>query len=130
MVEFREFFERFKDAWKNNSLGELVLMIDKGFQAREIVKGLEIVDFGYDESVKGWEQAFSHFKNIDSEWILTEVNTIPLRKNEVMAILWATLNIEGKPIGTANLFCQTFKRINDAEWKLVRSYIEASVPVE
>ncbi|WP_407272894.1 hypothetical protein [Radiobacillus sp. PE A8.2] len=44
-----------------------------------------------------------------------------------MAVIWASLNIDGKPVETANLFFQTFRK-TDGDWRLIRSYIEAGVP--
>ncbi|WP_246096920.1 hypothetical protein [Psychrobacillus soli] len=45
-----------------------------------------------------------------------------------MAILSATLIIQGKSLGTANLFFQTFKKNSINDWELIRSYIEAGIP--
>ena len=44
-----------------------------------------------------------------------------------MAVLSATLVIQGKSLETANLFFNTFKKINNIDWKLIRSYIEAGI---
>ena len=38
--------------------------------------------------------------------------------------------INGKLLDTGNLFIDTFKMVNNQEWKLVRSYIEAGVPID
>ncbi|MFJ5769640.1 hypothetical protein [Psychrobacillus sp. NPDC093180] len=45
-----------------------------------------------------------------------------------MAIISATLVIQGKSLETGNLFFQTFKKNSIHEWKLARSYIEAGIP--
>ncbi|MBM7583765.1 hypothetical protein JOC86_000302 [Bacillus pakistanensis] len=46
-------------------------------------------------------------------------------------ILTATILIDGKTIETDNLFIETIKRIGEKnEWKSVRSYIEAGIPIE
>ncbi|WP_442597707.1 flavoprotein [Neobacillus sp. D3-1R] len=127
--EFREFFERYKEIWKSSSINELKEMISKDYQAREIT-GNDIVDFGYEESISGWEQAFTYFKNQSSEWVLSEISTIPLKEDEVMVILAASLIIEGKQLETSNLFFQTFKKEDNSNWHLVRSYIEAGVRTE
>lgn len=124
---FRAFLDSFKASWKRSSIDDLKKVISNDYQAREIRKR-DIFDFGYDESIDGWEQAFNQFRGKDVQWVLTEVGIMPLRENEVMAILWASLIIEGKSLDTANLFFQTF-RLENEEWQLVRSYIEAGLPL-
>ncbi|MBY6036608.1 flavoprotein [Fictibacillus nanhaiensis] len=125
---FREFIEKFKETWRNSSISELREMICNNYEAQEI-RNQEKVNFGYKESIDGWEQAFNYVKNHDAEWMLTEVGVIPLRNDEVMVILWATLVVDGKKLETANLFFETF-RYENGDWKLVRSYIEAGLPLE
>jgi hypothetical protein len=124
---FRVFLESFKELWKRSSIDDLKKVISNDYQAREIRKR-DIFDFGYDESIEGWEQAFNQFRGKDVQWVLTEVGIIPLSENEVMVILWASIIIEGKSLDTANLFFQTF-RLENEEWHLVRSYIEAGLPL-
>jgi hypothetical protein len=48
----------------------------------------------------------------------------------MLAILSATIIIEGKTLETANIFFDTFKKSVENEWQLIRSYIEAGVPIE
>ncbi|HYK72054.1 MAG TPA: flavoprotein [Pseudoneobacillus sp.] len=127
--EFNDFFNRYIEIWKSSSFIELKEMISKDYQAREIT-GKDIIDFGYEESITGWEQAFTYFKNKDSQWILNEIATIPLREEEIMVIVAASLIIEGKTLETSNLFFQTFRREDNNDWKLVRSYIEARIYTE
>jgi hypothetical protein len=124
---FHAFLESFKDSWKRSSIDDLKKVISNDYQAREIRKR-DIFDFGYDESIDGWEQAFNQFRGKNMQWVLTEVGIMPLSENEVMAIMWASLIIEGKSLDTANLFFQTFRLVNE-EWQLVRSYIEAGLPL-
>ncbi|WP_245604644.1 hypothetical protein [Paucisalibacillus globulus] len=45
-----------------------------------------------------------------------------------MAILSATLIIGGKKLENVSLFFQTFKKQENDDWKLIRSYIETGVP--
>lgn len=47
-----------------------------------------------------------------------------------MAILSATLVIDGKKLDNVSLFFQTFKKQEKNDWKLIRSYIETGVPNE
>lgn len=122
---FESFLDQFLSAWSRSSLEELQAFISTEYQAREFSRG-EILDFGYEESIEGWEQGFQFVRENQAEWQLKTMSTIPLREDETMAIISATLHIEGKPIGTANLFCNTYKLYGN-EWKLVRSYIEAGV---
>lgn len=124
-MSFESFLDQFLTAWSTSSLEELQALISRDYQAREFSRG-EILDFGYEESIEGWEQGFQFVRENEADWQLNTMSTIPLREDETMAIISATLIIEGKPIGTANLFFNTYKTI-DSEWKLVRSYIEAGV---
>ncbi|MFB4169373.1 flavoprotein [Virgibacillus sp. JSM 102003] len=124
--QFREFFDTFLDIWKRSSLEDLTYIISTDYKAREISGG-EVVDFGYEEAINGWKQGFNFVKENDAEWELNEISILPLRDDETMAIMSATLVIEGKSLETVNLFFETFKRDEDNNWKLVRSYIEAGV---
>lgn len=126
---FRPFLEKFLDAWKHSSIRELEKLISNEYQAREIT-GEEIVDFGYEESINGWRQGFAFVKDNQAQWEVNEISTIPLRENEILATLSATIILEGKTMDTVNLFFNTFKRLNGSDWQLIRSYIEAGVPVE
>ncbi|WP_245690022.1 hypothetical protein [Sediminibacillus albus] len=40
------------------------------YQAREVTSESEIMDFGYQESIEGWEQAFNQLSG-NAEWVLT-----------------------------------------------------------
>lgn len=127
--QFREFLNTYLDVWRRSSLTELKDIISIDYKAREISGG-EVVDFGYEEAINGWEQGFNFVKENDAQWELNEISILPLRDDETMAILSATLVIEGKSLETVNLFFQTFKRNEENNWKLVRSYIEAGVVKE
>ena len=102
-------------------------ILSKDYEAREVSEG-EISDFGYEESLKGWEQGFKFAKENNAEWNIHVISILPLRETETMAILSATLIVQGKRLETANLFFQTFQKNSKNEWKLVRSYIEAGIP--
>lgn len=128
-TSFRVFLNKYMEIWRNSSLNELKEVISKDYQAREITGG-KIIDFGYDESISGWEQGFIYVKENKADWELKEVSVIPLRENEKMVIITASLIIGGKRLETANLFFQTFKTENNSNWKLVRSYIEAGIPLD
>ena len=123
---FRTFLNWYLDVWRNSSLTDLKGIISKDYKAREISGG-ELADFGYEEAIIGWEQGFNFAKEIENEWDLNEVSIVPLRQDEVMAILSATLVIGGKKLENVSLFFQTFKKNENGDWKLVRSYIEAGV---
>jgi hypothetical protein len=132
MIEsFQDFFARYIHAWENLSLDEMRKIISNNYQAREITSNSEIVDFGYEESMDGWEEAFQFVGNTpDSHWIINKITSLPVKENEVMVVLWATLIIEGRSLETANLFFQTFRQEELDQWRLVRSYIEAGVPLD
>jgi hypothetical protein len=126
---FRPFFENFLNAWKHSSIRELERLISNEYQAREITGG-EIVDFGYEESINGWKQGFAFVKENQAQWEINEISIIHLRENEMLATLSATIILEGKTMETVNLFFNTFKKQEGSGWELIRSYIEAGVPVE
>lgn len=122
---FSIFLDTFLEAWKTSSLIDLKAFISKEYQGREISQS-EILDFAYDESMNGWEEGFKFARENNACWNIKVVSILPLREDETMAILSATLVIEGKSLNNANLFFYTFKKLN-TDWKLVRSYIEAGV---
>ena len=82
---------------------------------------------GYEQSIKGWGQGFQFVKERGAEWGLTVVSVLPLRGDEIMVVILAAMIMDGKKYENGNLFFQTFKLEQD--WKLVRSYIEAAVPL-
>ncbi|WP_427136870.1 flavoprotein [Psychrobacillus psychrodurans] len=125
--QFSKFLDIYLDIWRESSLKDLKKLISRDYKAREIIGG-DIFDFGYEESLNGWEQGFSFAKENNAQWNINVISILPLRENETMAILSATLIIQGKSIETANLFFQTFKKDSINDWKLVRSYIEAGIP--
>ncbi|MFZ3577788.1 flavoprotein [Virgibacillus sp. DJP39] len=129
MSSFQTEYENFKNAWESFSIEQLERFVDKDYQAREIREG-SIVDFGYEESIDGWTQAFDHFSDKNAEWHLQDIGLIQVKENEMLAILSATLTVEGEQMKTANLFFDTFKNTSGMEWKLVRSYIETGVPLD
>jgi hypothetical protein len=126
---FRQFLNTFIDAWKQSSITNMAKFISNDYQAREITRG-EIVDFGYEESISGWEQGFDFVMENGAKWEINQISIIVLRENEMLAILSATIIIPGKTMETANLFFDTFKKSDDNYWQLIRSYIEAGVPIE
>jgi hypothetical protein len=123
---FNRFFEKYLDVWSNSSLPELKLIISPEYQAREITDG-KISDFGYYDSIRGWEQGFNFVTGNKARWELSEINRIKIREHEVMSVIIAKLVVDGKSMETCNLFFQTFTY--DFSWKLIRSYIEAGIPV-
>ena len=125
---FREFFNYYQEVWKTCNFDEMNALISKRYQAREITKD-GIVDFGYDESLKGWREAFSFVQSNHGQWDVHEIGVIPLGKDEMMGILSATILMNGKSLQTANLFFETFRVQND-EWQMVRSYSETGIPAE
>lgn len=123
---FRHFLDSYLNIWRNSSLSDMKWIISKDYKAREISAG-EVVDFGYKQSIAGWEQGFNFVKREGNSWDLNEVSIIPLREDEVMAIISATLVIDGKKLENVSLFFQTFKKQANDDWTLIRSYIETGV---
>ncbi|XXM71347.1 flavoprotein [Lysinibacillus sphaericus] len=126
---FEGFLEEFLAAWKKSSITEMERFISLDYQAREISNG-DMFDFGYEDSINGWEQGFQFVNENEARWDINQLFTLPLKEDEVMAVLSATIIIEGNSMATANMFFNTFKNVEGSGWKLVRSYIEAGVPVE
>jgi len=114
-------------SWRNSSITDFEKMISKEFKGREITPVGQLVDFGYEESIKGWEQGFHFVRENQAEWILNVLSTVALRKDEVLVVMSASMEIKGKSSDTSNLFFQTFKRDDEDTWQLVRSYIEAGI---
>lgn len=121
---FHPFFNKYLAIWGKSSLQELKELISEDYQAREI-SGKEIIDFGFNESIEGWEQGFHFVVENGAEWELNKLSIIQLNKREVLAIIFAALIINGERLDNGNLFFQTFRREINDDWKLVRSYIEA-----
>lgn len=124
---FSAFLENYLDVWRASSLQDMKNIISQDYVAREITDGI-IVDFGYEESVNGWEQGFHFAVEKNAQWIIKVVSILPIREYEYIAILSATLVVGNQRLDTANLFFQTFQKNSVNEWKLVRSYIEAGIP--
>ncbi|MEH7238886.1 flavoprotein [Bacillus sp. JJ1562] len=127
--QFRKFLDTYLDAWRSSSLNEMGNLISNNYKAREITRG-EIVDFEFEESILGWEQGFNFVKENNAQWELNEISIIPLRADEMLVIISATILIQGESLNSANLFFQTFKKDSSNDWKLIRSYIEAGIPIE
>ncbi|MHC0036920.1 flavoprotein [Pseudoneobacillus sp. C159] len=126
---FRNFLDSYLEIWRMSSIDQLREIISRDYQAREIRNG-EIEDFGYEESIQGWEQGFTFVRENDAQWILNEHSVVPLRSDECLVILSATMTIDGKDLDTSHLFFQTFTKSADDRWQLVRSYIETGVANE
>ena len=62
MSGFQEFLDDFLTSWQNSSLDEIKYKISDSYQAREISSQSELYDFGYEESIQGWDQAFTAFQ--------------------------------------------------------------------
>ena len=124
---FRSFLDSYLESWRSSSLDEMKEAISKEYKAREVSDGF-INDFGYEESIKGWEQGFNFAKDNNAQWELKEVAIIPLKEIENMAIISAYLVYNGKRMENSNLFMQTFRLDEQDNWKLIRSYIEAGLP--
>lgn len=124
---FSRFLANYLDVWRDSSITDLKSFLSPDYKAREITDGT-IDDFGYEESLNGWEQGFTFANDNNAHWEIHVLSVLPLRENETMAILSATLVIQGKRLDTANLFFQTFQKNSTSEWKLVRSYIETGIP--
>ncbi|MDQ0483738.1 flavoprotein [Guptibacillus hwajinpoensis] len=130
MSGFQEFLDDFLTSWHNCSLDDMKYIINDTYQAREVSSQSELYDFGYEESIEGWDQAFTAFKNDESSWVLKKLAVTPIRRNEMLAIIFATIESNGKQSDTGNVFFNTFRKGAEGNWKLVRSYIEAGVSID
>lgn len=128
-THFREFLDTYLDAWRTSSLTVISDLISKDYKGREIT-GREIVDFEFEESIRGWKHGFDFAKENNAQWNLREISIIPLRLDEMLVIIAASMDIRGEGLTSANLFFQTFKKDSFNNWYLIRSYIEAGIPIE
>jgi hypothetical protein len=126
-MKFNDFLNLFISSWRDSSIEEMEHMISKKYAGREI-RGEEIEDFGYDESINGWAKGFEFVRENNAEWEIQLLNSYPLRSNEYMAVIAATIKIDGKAVSSYNLFYDTFRK--EREWKNVRSYIETGITEE
>ncbi|MFC7322555.1 flavoprotein [Halobacillus campisalis] len=125
---FREFLNEYLEVWRQSSFTRLQEILSESYKAREIAGG-DVVDFGYEEALDGWKQGFQFAENQPCAWDLREIAVIPVKENEVMAIVSADLVMEGDRSETVSLFFQTFKFTDNHGWRLIRSYIETGVPI-
>ncbi|WP_226585537.1 hypothetical protein [Halobacillus litoralis] len=124
-MEFKTFFEQFKERAGRQDLNYLKETISEDLQAREIRNG-EVVDYHFEDSISGWKQAFDYFAEKDMEWIYTDHSFIQLCDDEWLAAFWVSIYLEGKLLESSNLFFNSYRYEND-HWKLIRTYIEAGV---
>ncbi|UFU00073.1 flavoprotein [Radiobacillus kanasensis] len=124
-MDFKNWLVDYKNAWKTCDLDKMKQYISKGYQAREVRSG-EIMDFGYEESINGWEQGFQFVKQSKGEWELKELAHYPLHDREEMVVMIATIRVNGERLNSGNLFFETFA-YKEGKWQLVRSYIEAGL---
>lgn len=128
-VLFIKSLNEFLEYWEKSSLSSFEKMISEDYKAREIRNGA-IVDFGYEESIKGWKEGFTYVLRNRAFWDIKKIFMFPLNSEEVLVCLVATIVTNDHDINTANIFFETFRKETSNEWKLVRSYIEAGVPNE
>lgn len=124
-MDFSTFYESFKDRARSQDLAFLKETIAEDLIAREIRDG-EVVDYGYEESIEGWKQAFDHFENMDMTWVYTDHSMTQTKDKEWIVSFWVSIVLDGEPIPNSNLFFDTFQQ-TDEGWKLIRSYIESGV---
>ncbi|WP_257351954.1 hypothetical protein [Pseudalkalibacillus decolorationis] len=130
LADFDQFFEMYKTNWRNGSLEAMKSAMSSTYAAREVrVSNIQddIEDFGFKDAKQGWKQAFDYFSDKTVDWTFIEVNKVPLRINEVLVMFWVWPTVNGEESKTAHLYVDTFRKGKD--WKLLRSYIEASVPL-
>lgn len=125
MEDFHTFLDLYLSKWKAADFDFMEKVIDESFQGIEIRDG-NISTHGKESSVTGWHQAFNYFKDKEMEWLLSPISTLPLNEIEMIAIIRATMTLDGKLIDTSNLFFQTFSS-NNGKWKLIRTYEETGV---
>ncbi|QXE02835.1 flavoprotein [Terribacillus sp. DMT04] len=125
MEDFHVFINHYLAKWKAADVEFIENLIDDTFQGMEVRDG-SISSYGKESSVTGWKQAFAYFKDKKMEWVLTPISILPLNEKDIMAIIKATMTLDGKLIKTSNLFFQTFTMKN-GKWRLIRSYEETGV---
>ena len=53
--------------------------------------------------------------------------SLPLKENEMMVVIRARLRLNEQNVTPANLFFQTFRKDDNGNWQIVRSYFETNV---
>ncbi|MBM7579591.1 hypothetical protein [Jeotgalibacillus terrae] len=117
--------EAFIEAWKDSSITRLTDLIHPQYQAREIRNG-QAEDFGYEESVKGWSDAFQSISSGMNEWVIEERARFQLNHNEMTVVIWVTVKSDDDQQSNGSLFFETFRE-EEGQTMLVRSYIETGV---
>ncbi|SNZ14172.1 hypothetical protein SAMN05421503_2252 [Terribacillus aidingensis] len=120
MEDFHVFINQYLAKWKTADVEFIADVIDEAFQGVEVRDGI-LSHYGKELSVTGWKQAFAYFEDKKMEWVLTPISILSLNDREIMAIIRATMTLDGKLIETSNLFFQTFTNKNGM-WKLIRTY--------
>lgn len=127
MTEFQSFFKQYQQAWNGGDAKKLVGLFSKDLQVREAHAGNDISDWGYEQSLSGWQQAFDAYGSQGPKWHFHEVTVNQVSDDEVMAVFWVTFELNGKLTSGANFFVETFRREIEG-WRLYRSYSEAGIP--
>jgi hypothetical protein len=106
MEDFHVFIKHYLAKWKSADIKFIEEIIDETFQGVEVRDG-SLSHYEKELSVTGWKQAFAYFKDKKMEWVLTPISILSLNDRETMAIIRATMTLDGKLIETSNLFFQT-----------------------
>ncbi|KHE72018.1 hypothetical protein [Halobacillus sp. BBL2006] len=92
-MEFKSFYEMFKERASQQDLEFLKETISEKLLAREIRQG-EVVDYSYAESIEGWKQAFNLFEDKKMTWIYTDHSLTKLKDDEWLAAFFISIELE------------------------------------
>jgi hypothetical protein len=121
--EFKSFLVNYRKAWNSLDVRELGQYFSENLQVRWAQPEGGVNDWGYQSSLKGWEQAYKQYEGKNVKWyfeeILTEINKV----QEGVAVFWVTFEMDGQLTDNRLLFLETFQE-EQGLWKKVREVVE------
>jgi ketosteroid isomerase-like protein len=127
LSEFRVFFDDYQGAWNRCDAEQIASFCAPELVVRWAYPGNQTSDWGYREACDGWRQVFEAYAGRNPTWNFHEVCVTRVSENEVLAVFWVTFELDGGPTKEINLFVETFRR-DTGGWRLIRSYVESSIP--
>lgn len=127
LADFKGFLLKYHESWNSCDTDRMSGYSSKGLKVRWAGKDAAVNDWGYDNAVMGWKQAFEIYKGRNPKWffedILTEIN----QYQEGVAVFWVTFEVDGNITGNKMLFVETFRKENN-QWHKIREYVENTFP--
>lgn len=128
LSDFQAFFlDVYQRAWNDLDAGAMGALSSPALHVRWAYPGNRIADWGPEQARRGWRDAFQSYAGRGPRWRFHEVLCTAVDEREVLAVYWVTFEVEGSPTDKVNLFVETFRKEDDG-WRLIRSYVESSLP--